>query len=194
MIDKHLDIGCGGTPRNPYSAKEVHGLDLKLRDNTDYGDAIMHEGDAVLKGFPFDDNFFDSISAYDFIDHIPRLIYIDGHLTFPFIKFMSEVNRILKPGGKFYSVTPFFPAEKAFVDPTHVNFITKNTYKYFCVPDLWAQMYGFAGTFTKVEVKKVNFYLEVTPPKNLVKRYLYKAFTEFYPKSKQHILWEFIKS
>ena len=61
---------------------------------------------------------------------------------------MSEIYRILKPGGRFLSFTPAFPAAAAFRDPTHVNIITVETFPlYFDVKNGWAKMYGFNGGF-----------------------------------------------
>lgn len=191
---RHLDIGCGSNPRNPYLCDELHGVDIKLRDNTDYSQITMHEADVVFNPFPFEDNHFSSVSAYDFIEHIPRIIYRDGKSSFPFIDFMNEIYRILESDGKFFAITPIYPLESAFVDPTHVNFITKSSHKYFSEPHLWAKMYGFKGSFKIKKIKKINFHFEVNKPKNILKKILYFIFININPKSKQHILWEFIKS
>ncbi|MFC5576555.1 hypothetical protein ACFPOA_00835 [Lysobacter niabensis] len=77
---------------------------------------------------------FTSVSAFDFIEHIPRLLpTADGRdTTFPFINLMNEVRRVLDHGGRFHAVTPAFPYPHAFTDPTHVNFITHKTHEYFC--------------------------------------------------------------
>jgi hypothetical protein len=44
---------------------------------------------------------------------------------------MSEIHRILKKDGLLYAQTPAYPYPTAFSDPTHVNFITPDTAKYF---------------------------------------------------------------
>ena len=103
--------------------------------------------------FKFDDNFFDSISAYDFLEHIPRVrIKDNGDTNFPFIDLMNEVYRVLKTKGKFYAVTPYYPKPEAFQDPTHVNIITKKTHEYFCGSDCYGKYYGFKGNFKKIRV------------------------------------------
>jgi SAM-dependent methyltransferase len=190
---KHLDIGCGGLPRNPYNANEIHGLDIKVREHSDYQGVSMHEGDAILNGLPFSDNSFDSISAYDFLEHVPRVVYKDQQVQFPFVKLMTEVFRVLRPNGKFLAITPYFPAMSCFTDPTHVNFITIDTHKYFCHPHNWASMYGFEGGFSINEVKKINFIAEVSPPKRLWKRMIYSTYIGLRPKTKQHLKWELTK-
>ena len=64
---------------------------------------------------------------------------------------MSEICRVLKEGGIFYSRTPAYPSKQAFQDPTHVNFITEDTYpQYFCGGSPLARMYGFKGNYELV--------------------------------------------
>jgi SAM-dependent methyltransferase len=117
------------------------------------------QADVVLDPIPFDDSFFDSISAFDFIEHIPRFLYAPG-LRFPFVELMNEIQRCLKKGGRFVSFTPCYPSLVAFQDPTHVNIITQATFPiYFCEPALWAKMYGFKGKF---ELEKQNWNKEKT--------------------------------
>jgi hypothetical protein len=71
---KHLDIGCGGSPRNPYGQEELFGLDM---DDCVTNENIRRANLAIDK-IPFDDNYFDSISAFDVLEHIPRQA-IDYH-------------------------------------------------------------------------------------------------------------------
>ena len=77
-----------------------------------------------MQPIPYPDCSFDSISAFDFIEHVPRILAINQESTkFPFVELMSEIWRVLKPNGMFYALTPAFPHGAAFHDPTHVNFI-----------------------------------------------------------------------
>jgi SAM-dependent methyltransferase len=187
--NKHLDLGCGANPRNPYNANFLYGIDILERYN-EIPNFTYKSANVILERIPFDDNEFDSISAYDFLEHIPRLIYIDGKIIFPFIELMNEIYRVLKPGGVFYAITPVYPKESVFVDPTHVNFITKNSYKYFTKPHNWATMYGFNGDFHKHRSEIVNFSFEQSHDR-FFKKITRKIFILLYPKSKQHIVWEF---
>jgi SAM-dependent methyltransferase len=144
-ITRSLDLGCGEKPRNPMDCNEVWGLDIR-----DLGNKFIKKADVVLEPIPFETDFFDTISAFDFIEHIPRVIYAPD-LKFPFVELMNEIHRCLKPGGSFISFTPCFPSPVAFQDPTHVNIITENTFShYFCEPRVWGYMYGFKGRFELV--------------------------------------------
>ena len=72
---------------------------------------------------------------------------------------MNEIHRILKPGGLFLHVTPAYPSKEVFQDPTHVNFITEDTFpNYFCSPNNWASDlgYGFKGEFDLINQKWID--------------------------------------
>jgi SAM-dependent methyltransferase len=137
-----LDLGCGETPRNPFEADEFYGVDIR-EDLT----RNIKRADLAIEPIPFDDEFFDYVSAYDFIEHIPRVLYLPERRN-SFVELMNEIHRVLKPGGKFLSSTPAYPHKEAFQDPTHVNIITEETfYYYFDDTYRWASMYGFRGAF-----------------------------------------------
>jgi SAM-dependent methyltransferase len=137
-----LDLGCGAKPQNRFRADQVFGLDIR-EDRTQN----ISYADLTTDPIPFPENQFDYITAYDFLEHIPRVIYSPTR-KFPFIDLMNEIDRVLKPGGIFLSRTPVYPISAAFTDPTHVNVITADTFsRYFDDRDTWAKIYGFQGGF-----------------------------------------------
>lgn len=153
--DRHLDLGCGEIPRNPYSRSQLCGVDVRpmaAHASFDYKTANL-----FLDPIPYGDDSFGSVSAYDFIEHVPRLLpTADGNnTTFPFIRLMNEIWRVLAPGGRFYALTPAYPSAEAFTDPTHVNIITEQTHTYFCGDDPLGRMYGFTGVFRALSVRRV---------------------------------------
>lgn len=87
---RHLDIGCGSCPRNPYGHGQLHGIDISAQLNAP--PAIIKTANLALERIPYQDNFFDSVSAFDFIEHVPRIpATADGRATrFPFIELMNE--------------------------------------------------------------------------------------------------------
>lgn len=147
MTTRHLDLGCGATPRNPYRRAEVHAIDLARPDGVD--PAFFRVADLACQAIPYADDSFDSVSAYDFLEHVPRVLAARGGTgtVFPFVRLMDEVWRVLLPGGLFYALTPAFPAMAAFTDPTHVNYISDETHAYFCGESPAARIYGFRGRF-----------------------------------------------
>jgi SAM-dependent methyltransferase len=151
-MTKSLDLGSGPNLKNPFSAVEVYGIDLETR-----GDLTpnIRRADLVVDAIPYDDEYFNFVTAHDFIEHIPRVIY-NPRRRQPFIELMSEIYRVLTIDGLFLSLTPAHPHAAAFVDPTHVNIITEGTFPlYFgdALPDSpWAApMYGFKGAFAVVK-------------------------------------------
>lgn len=187
MGKKHLDIGCGSNPRNPFGCDELYGVDILDQEMADFN---YKQCNIVLEKLPFDDSTFDSVSAYDFLEHIPRFAIIEGKTEFPFINFMNEAHRVLKPGGTFLAITPCYPRVEAFVDPTHINIITKDTYEYFSAPRHSARMYGFTGSFDVVKVKMVKFSQETKGYSKRAK-FFKNIFYSILYKQKAHILWEF---
>ncbi len=142
MTTRALDIGCGKTPKNPFSMDEVYGIDI--REDTD---AKIFQADLAIEAIPFTDEFFEGVSAFDFIEHVPRVVYMPQR-RFCFVELMNEIYRVLKPGGTFLSFTPAFPAAAAWRDPTHVNIITEETFPlYFDDQNRLASAYGFNGYF-----------------------------------------------
>ena len=144
---RHLDLGCGAVPRNPYRRDEAHGIDIALPAGVDT--RLFRSANLAVEPIPHADSSFDSISAFDFIEHVPRVLQTpDGRGTrFPFVELMGEIHRVLEPDGLFYAVTPAWPRVEAFQDPTHVNVLTEGTAGYFCGADPGARAYGYRGRF-----------------------------------------------
>ena len=193
-MTKHLDLGCGTAPRNPYECEDLYGIDI--RDGLSApGVTQILSANLVLESIPFPESFFDSVSAYDFLEHIPRVV-IDhtsqkSHL--PFIELMNEVSRVLKPGGKFYAVFPAYPHQLAFTDPTHVNILTIKSHRYFTGTAPMANMYGFKGSFSLNRQKTIHPRGDYHPSNPTFKLRIKMLFDSIMNR-KSHIVWEFIST
>jgi SAM-dependent methyltransferase len=152
LPDRHLDLGCGKFPRNPYARGTLCGVDIRPLQASDAFDYRI--ANLSLQPIPWEDGSFGSVSAFDFIEHVPRVL-VDGAggTRFPFIEVMNEIWRVLAPGGLFYALTPAYPYAAAFTDPTHVNIITVDTHAYFCGESPLGRMYGFRGRFEAQRVR-----------------------------------------
>lgn len=196
-LTKHLDLGCGSKPKNPYNQSRLYGLDVSKINIPKKQKSLIHEikvCNLIFDQIPYPDNHFDSISAYDFLEHIPRITTIiknKKHTNrYSFIECMNEIYRVLKNQGKFYAMTPFYPDPSAFIDPTHVNFITDKTHFYFCEPSLGAKIYGFNGRFEIIRVKKVRPKYIYEPNQLNFKQKLRKLNDKF-KALESHLVWEF---
>ncbi|HEY4581353.1 MAG TPA: hypothetical protein VIG88_00565 [Lysobacter sp.] len=205
--DRHLDLGCGKFPRNPYGRPHLAGIDVRPPPTTvEFEHRVAN---VVVEPIPYPDAHFGSLSAYDFIEHVPRLLPTpDGRDTvFPFIRLMNEVWRVLAPAGRFYALTPAYPNAEAFTDPTHVNIITERTHEYFCGDNPLGRMYGFVGSFRALRVEWVHIHdaysalpgsTENRPPRSMTKK-IARAFRRLSRrlrgKPEDHrriyLLWEF---
>ena len=191
-MGKHLDLGCGLTPRNPYFAQFTYGCDIReINASVEELGFVYKKVNLVIEPIPYPDNYFESVSAYDFLEHIPRqMILSNGEACNPFTNLMSEIHRVLVPGGRFLAFTPAFPHSSAFTDPTHVNFITDQTHQYFIGEYPFAAMYGFKGRFDIVQARREapkNF-MRLNQPdwRKAIRRIQLKIFSDGLP----HMLWE----
>ncbi len=187
----HLDLGCGTKPRNPYGCERLYGVDIRAGLQAP-GVVEIVAANLSVQPIPFPDNHFDSLSAYDFFEHVPRvaLDYASGTTHFPFVQLMNEIWRVLKPGGVLYAVTPAYPHEKAFRDPTHVNIIAAKTQRYFTRPELIARMYGFTGDFRLMRQQRVYIRGDYEPRQPGLGRRVLRLFDALAGK-RAHLVWEF---
>jgi SAM-dependent methyltransferase len=158
---KTLDLGCGAKVRNPFGADELFGIDLETRPDIPPNIVIA---DLATEPIPFSSNFFDFVTAYDVLEHIPRLIFNPKRRN-SFVELMNEIHRVLKNDGIFFSSTPMYPHPSAFVDPTHVNIMTKETIPYYFTNSInekpWAVDYGFKGLFSLISLEDRDSHIQI---------------------------------
>ncbi len=95
MTGDMLDVGCGQKPYKDFFSRvdKYIGMEYDNEYNKKYSQAdIFYDG----RQFPLEDNSFNSVMATQVLEHI-----------FNPIEFLSEINRILKPGGKLLLTVPF---------------------------------------------------------------------------------------
>lgn len=100
---KVLDVGCGlayGTALMANSASQIIGLDYDqstIDENKKRYSEIKNLSfqRSEIPPLPFEDNSFDVVTAFQFIEHIEKRK-----------EFMKECLRVLKPGGKMMVTTP----------------------------------------------------------------------------------------
>lgn len=117
-----LLIGCGSNldkklhePGN----KEWKGL-LTLDYNEDHDPDVVH--DLETFPYPFKDNTFDEIHAYEVLEHTGN----QGDYKF-FFKQFEELYRIIKPGGRLYASVPRWDSMWAWGDPSHKRVLNEGS-------------------------------------------------------------------
>ena len=96
-----IELGCGSTKKNP----EAIGIDFLNYPAVD----IVGDVYDILKKLP--ESCVIHVSAEHFIEHISDLNIL-----------MSELERVVKPGGVIDFVTPHFSNPYFYSDPTHLKF------------------------------------------------------------------------
>lgn len=125
-----LDFGCGNgrylevfaqwIPKNNLIGMEVDKEQvIKVKETGFECLQIISEQDSL----PFPDETFEIVFSSNVIEHIPRHLYL---------KYLSEIHRVLKPNGRFVVGTPNYPI-KRFYDISKA-FKTKY-YKYYLLDD-----------------------------------------------------------
>lgn len=130
---KILDLGCGKKKR-----PGAIGVDYSDRHNAD----VIHNLNVFP--YPFKDDEFDEI----YIDNVLE------HLDDP-MRVMEEVHRICKLGGRVKVIVPYFRSVWAYIDPTHRNFFTVDSFSYFDPGHIICQRYDY--TPARFQVKRIVF-------------------------------------
>ena len=148
-----LDLGCG-------KRKRVGAIGV---DHSDRHDAdIIH--DLNILPYPFENSSVDQI----FLDNVLE------HLDSP-LRAMEEIYRITKSGASIKVIVPYFRSRWAFIDPTHKNFYTVDSFSYLDPREIICQRYDYSmarfyvdkiifnenltsGFFKKIIIKLANKY------------------------------------
>lgn len=146
MVMRTLDLGCGLKPRTSTPPADVcWGVDIMPRPPELPRDWMYQQCDLVVQGLEwanFNADSFDTVFAYDVLEHLPNSIWMpsgdidwNGKAIYRrrdvHINLFNEVYRILKPGGRFETFTPHMPHfQDVFRDPQHVSFWTEDRWSY----------------------------------------------------------------
>ena len=130
-----LNLGCGKTCPN-----EHFGIDIT---NAEGVDVVADLSD----GIPIQDNTFDVILAFDFLEHL---------IPNKNIMIMEEIWRVLKPCGIVEIIVPSTDGNNtgAFQDPTHYSFWNQTKFRYFVDEKLggFRNLYNIQCWFVPVQM------------------------------------------
>jgi predicted SAM-dependent methyltransferase len=140
-----LNLGCGNK-----SFPDSLGVDIR---ETPVTDMVL---DLETFPWPFEDERFETVYAYDIIEHLTDVIGT-----------MGETWRILKPGGRLLIHTNHYKHENAFNDPTHKHFFALHSFDYWDERTYYGKNYGYytGNAKFRIEVKREDgqeLYFELT--------------------------------
>ena len=121
-----LDIGCGSHKRSG-----TVGIDRRALPGVN----VVCDFEKAL---PFRDGSVVGAYSIHSIEHLHDLN-----------SFMEELYRVCAPRAKIFIKTPYYASRKAFVDPTHVRFMTEESFEYFKSPNY----YGLKTNFRTVSIE-----------------------------------------
>jgi hypothetical protein len=130
-----LDICCGANKQGP----EWVGLDIQPLPGVDLvWDVNRHP-------WPIPDEAVIQAIASHVVEHIPACVITDSGTRFPFLEFMDEVWRILKPDAQFALAYPHGSSQGFLQDPTHCHAINETVWAYFdpLEPNTGGMLYKF---------------------------------------------------
>jgi SAM-dependent methyltransferase len=132
-MSRQLDLGSANALRGQDRMDEVFGVDIVPSP-----DPRIKLCDINVNPLPFEDDYFDLVTAFDILEHIVPIIYTKFNGTYQrktaMIDLFNEIYRVLKHNGKLYMQTPI----NDFSDPTHVAHWTSETLNHFS-----GDYYGF---------------------------------------------------
>ena len=104
-----LNLGCG--------RKRIDGA-INVDRVADVNPDMIHDLDILP--WPFPENRFNKVHAYDVIEHCSDLVAT-----------MNEIHRICANGASVHITTPHFSCANSFVDPTHLHHLSYFSFDYW---------------------------------------------------------------
>lgn len=143
-MGRELLIGCGRARDKrlrPPGRPVKWGALTTLDHNPDHAPDVVH--DLEVLPYPFPDNSFDELHAYETLEHTGA----QGDWRFFFGQF-SEFWRILKPGGFLAATCPSYRSMWAWGDPSHRRVITSGSLVFLSQARYRSQIDGNPGPKT----------------------------------------------
>ena len=106
-----IDLGCGKNKQ-----REAIGFDCRREPGVN---ALCN----IEQPLPLKADCVDVVHLSHVMEHVRELI-----------PFMEEVYRVCKSGAQVHVTVPYYTSRGAFRDPTHVRYLTEDTFQYFEAP------------------------------------------------------------
>jgi len=152
MAYRELLIGCGNNREKKVRFKDSpeEWANLTTLDiDPDTKPDIVH--DLNVFPYPFEDNSFDEICAFEVLEHCGH----QGDAKYFFAQF-DEFYRILKPDGILLATVPMWDSPWAWADPSHTRVIPRYSLVFLSDSEYEAQI-GVTPMADYRKMKKCNF-------------------------------------
>jgi SAM-dependent methyltransferase len=153
---RSLLVGCGHNARPGWV-----NLDLAPLPGVD----VVHDLDAGP--LPFPDGHFELVECVNVLEHVEDLPAV-----------MSEIHRVLEPGGVLYVTAPHFTSVTWPTDPTHRRALAINTLEFFSEASFLDRAYYYDFSFREVRRRRIRLQRSVLMPWN----YLLEPLINCHPK------------
>ena len=104
-----VDLGAGEVARAPGAIR----ADRSRRVNPD----VVLDASA---GLPFATSSLEKVYCFDLLEHVDDLVDV-----------ITEIHRVLRPGGHLFVTTPHFSCANSYTDPTHRHHLGWRSFDYF---------------------------------------------------------------
>jgi SAM-dependent methyltransferase len=151
-----IDLGCGHNKR-----RGAWGFDCRKQAGVD---AVCD----IELPLPLKNESADEVHLSHVVEHVRNVL-----------AFMEEVYRICKPGAHVHVVVPYYTSRGAFRDPTHVRYITEDTFQYFEQPADYGVRTNFRIESIRYDTRKPFRYLPEYLRKRC-RRYLWNVVDNMY--------------
>lgn len=138
-----LNLGCGNDIKEGFV-----NLDIAQLDGVD---VVWDLNESPL---PFENETFVYIECNDILEHIDLL------------KIMPELHRCLAKGGEIKIRVPHFTSRFNYIDPTHINRFSIQTFEFFLENSFFKREYYNSFTFESISYRKITFERSVFFPWN----------------------------
>lgn len=142
-MNKKLNLGCGNDIKEGFVNLDI--------TNLDGVDVVWDLNEVPL---PFDDITFEYIECNDILEHIDL------------VKIMPELHRILTTRGKITIRVPHFTSRFNYIDPTHINRFSIQTFEFFLKNSFFKREYYNSFAFESISNRVITFEKSVFFPWN----------------------------
>jgi SAM-dependent methyltransferase len=143
-----IDLGCG-----PHKRPGSFGFDRRAQPGVD----VVCD---IERPLPLKSHAVGQVHMSHIVEHVRDLIGL-----------MEEVYRVCAPNAEVTVVAPYYTSRGAFRDPTHVRFITEDTFQYFEPPTDY-------GIRTDFRIERIDY--DVRKPFRFLPRYLQKRCRRYF--------------